>query len=281
MGQKIVVDANMSIYLHGSPLDAPKIKSLNGRLNEESIKSWSVLANLKPGQVADQEIEQELSNSDILMIVLSKNSENDIDQIRNTVSLFRGFHNKANHIIPVRIEDCEVPSVKISGFGLNLCDVSPVDFFKETGFGDLLSTINRVRNDNNPPKERPTNNSTTSFFPEREHSSIGWEKSAIITISILCIIGLPLFALAVPHPSEWQLYVFRTLLALGVGAIGSLIPGLFEIKFRKTIRAAGGLGLFAMVYLINPPALLLDTDTPVQEEILDDDAVEKPLDGLK
>ena len=75
----------------------------------------------------------------------------------------------------------------------------------------------------------------------------------------LCIIQVLLLlsiAIFIPNPTEFQLFVFRIVLALAAGAFGALIPGFIEVEFKNWLRAGGALALFAIVFFLNPPALI-------------------------
>lgn len=71
-------------------------------------------------------------------------------------------------------------------------------------------------------------------------------------------------AIAFPHPTPFQGHVFRVVLALAAGALGALIPGFIEVTFEGWLRAGGALALFAIVYGINPPALIAKGEPPAE-----------------
>jgi TolB-like protein len=79
--------------------------------------------------------------------------------------------------------------------------------------------------------------------------------------STLFYIGLGLLAVSVslaiiyPRPTPFQMLVFRGLFAFSAAAIASSIPGF--LKFESQIVSAGGaLGVFVLIYLLNPPRLI-------------------------
>ena len=85
-----------------------------------------------------------------------------------------------------------------------------------------------------------------------------WEKITAAAGGFIFIVALLIIALVIPQPSDFQLFVFRLVLALAAAAFGSVIPGFLEVhgKVKKmTLRAGGAIALFVIVYLLNPPAL--------------------------
>lgn len=75
-------------------------------------------------------------------------------------------------------------------------------------------------------------------------------------IFLLLLIGIALF---IPEPSEFQIFIFRTVLGLAAGAFVTIISGFIHIDVRwqkLTLRAGAGLAVFVVIYLINPPQLI-------------------------
>ena len=76
-------------------------------------------------------------------------------------------------------------------------------------------------------------------------------------LTFLCF--LLIIALFIPHPTTFQIFVFRVVLSLAAAAFGATIPGFLQIKLpllsKGLISAGGALGLFVLIYNVNPPAL--------------------------
>ena len=97
---------------------------------------------------------------------------------------------------------------------------------------------------------------------ESHHETPTWERVAIFAIGVAFVATLLGIALGVPQPSDFQIFIFRVVLALGAGALGALIPGFIEVTFRNWLRAGGAIALFVLVYMINPPALIAEGGPP-------------------
>jgi hypothetical protein len=86
-----------------------------------------------------------------------------------------------------------------------------------------------------------------------------WEKIAIFAFGVFFVLILVTIALFVKNPTQFQIFIFRVVLALAGAGIGALIPGFLNIEtavLRNTIRAGGALAIFVIIYLLNPPNLL-------------------------
>lgn len=72
------------------------------------------------------------------------------------------------------------------------------------------------------------------------------------TIGLVLMVGMIFIAFFKPFPSAYQLSTFGIGIAFFAGLGASLIPGYFEFKWKGLLRAGGGLGVFAFVYLTAP-----------------------------
>ncbi|MGA2227646.1 MAG: hypothetical protein ABSH41_24695 [Syntrophobacteraceae bacterium] len=76
-------------------------------------------------------------------------------------------------------------------------------------------------------------------------------------IFILLLLGIALF---IPQPTPSQFFVIRVVLSLAAAAFGASIPGFIQIRMplwgKGLVSAGGALGLFVLVYQVNPPDIL-------------------------
>ncbi|MDX1996190.1 MAG: hypothetical protein SF066_00615 [Thermoanaerobaculia bacterium] len=69
---------------------------------------------------------------------------------------------------------------------------------------------------------------------------------------------MTLLAVFVPQQSAVQQFYLRIVAGLSAAGIAAVIPGFFEIKMRwlrNSIRAGGALGVFTLIYMLNPPTI--------------------------
>ncbi len=82
---------------------------------------------------------------------------------------------------------------------------------------------------------------------------------------VVFIVVLLVLAVLFPTPTATQFFVFRVVLSLAAAGIGAVLPGLISVNFHKLVRAGGALALFVIVYLVNPPALVVTADADLVE----------------
>jgi hypothetical protein len=88
--------------------------------------------------------------------------------------------------------------------------------------------------------------STPTFSPVLS-VSLG---AVLISIPVAAIVALPTF-----NP-EASIY-FRVMSACGGALIGSVVPGLLNLHL-PTLKAGGALGVFAVIFFLNPPQTVTD-----------------------
>jgi hypothetical protein len=98
--------------------------------------------------------------------------------------------------------------------------------------------------------------------------SISVEKFLAFCFGVIFAIILVIVAIAIPNPTNFTLFVFRVILALVAAGIGAVLPGLMEINLPG-VRAGGALALAAVVYFVNPPALIRDSTEQKARTALD------------
>ncbi len=91
-------------------------------------------------------------------------------------------------------------------------------------------------------------------------SSNRWEKIAVFVLAAALVLGMIIIALFVKEPTVFQLFVFRIALALGSAGIAWFVPGFIDLQInipKIALRAGGAIAVFVLIYMINPPNLLL------------------------
>lgn len=92
-----------------------------------------------------------------------------------------------------------------------------------------------------------------------------WERIAAVASGITFLIALLAIAVLVQSPTAFQIFIFRAVLSLAGASFAALILGFIEIElpvWKGMIRAGGGLAVFLLLYLFNPPALLHPPSDP-------------------
>jgi hypothetical protein len=76
-----------------------------------------------------------------------------------------------------------------------------------------------------------------------------------MVLGIVFVLLILFLVLQYPCPTKIQANVFQIVLAISAGACAAVIPGFFNFKYQSLVKAGGGLGIFALVYLVNPAGI--------------------------
>lgn len=116
--------------------------------------------------------------------------------------------------------------------------------------------VKKLLNEFEPPKERYEK---IMKYKEGRNSHL-WEKIVASVFGVSFIIVMLYIAISFPNPTDFQIFIFRVVLALSASGIGAVIPGFINLEMTKEklmlVRAGGAIALFLLIYLINPPALV-------------------------
>jgi hypothetical protein len=63
-------------------------------------------------------------------------------------------------------------------------------------------------------------------------------------------------AIFMPNPTATQIFTFRVVLSVAAAAFVSTVPGFLTVEIGGWLRAGGALAALAIVYLVNPPAIV-------------------------
>jgi len=96
-----------------------------------------------------------------------------------------------------------------------------------------------------------------------------WVLIVSVSSGLVFLVVMLVIAVFIPQPTTFQFFIFRVVLALAAAAFGATIPGFLKIQVslwaKGLISAGGALGLFVLIYNVNPPALISDGDTTIDE----------------
>ena len=147
------------IFLAHASEDKPQVKQLYKQLRERGFNPWLDTIDLVPGQNWREEIPRAIKTAAVCLACLSRHS---IDkkgyvqrEFRYALSACADLPLDAIYLIPVRLDDCDVPDIQIAELGLNLRDRHWVDLFEEEGFEQLIAAISHEVQPNKASK-RPS-----------------------------------------------------------------------------------------------------------------------------
>ena len=100
---------------------------------------------------------------------------------------------------------------------------------------------------------------TYGFDKEESTKLSSAEKLFAAFTGIIILVILLVIAIFIPQPSEFQIFIFRVVLALSSGAFAGIMTGFLNIESQYSklaLKAGGGLAVFVVIYWFNPPQLL-------------------------
>jgi hypothetical protein len=124
-------------FLCHSSTDKPNVRGLHQRLLNAGIKPWLDEEDLLPGQKWEQEIPNAVRNSDVVIVCISHASRTRAGYVQKEIKYALDVAEEQPEgtifIIPLRLEDCEVPQ--------RLRPYQWVNYFEERGYKQLMKAL--------------------------------------------------------------------------------------------------------------------------------------------
>jgi len=125
------------IFLCYARSDQQKVIELYQKLSGAGLNPWMDIKNILPGELWESAIQKAIRASDFFLACLSRNSVNRRGQIQKEISEALNIWNEKLesdiYLIPVRLEECEVPE--------RLQSFQWVDLFMGDGFTQLMKAL--------------------------------------------------------------------------------------------------------------------------------------------
>ncbi|ROI05359.1 SUMF1/EgtB/PvdO family nonheme iron enzyme [Microcystis aeruginosa FACHB-524] len=147
--------SEIQIFLAHASEDKPAVLALYDRLKQAGYKPWLDEEDLIPGQIWRDEIPKAIKASQIFLACLSGKSAKQgyiQRELRIALDTLGQMLPGTIFFIPMRLEECEIPDLRMSEVGLNLRDIHRLDYWKENGFEQLERAITHQFN---PEPEEP------------------------------------------------------------------------------------------------------------------------------
>lgn len=100
--------------------------------------------------------------------------------------------------------------------------------------------------------------------PPQDEEHVVWRKWCIGVGALMMLLSLSLSVL-IPVQENMLYVTNRAFMALGGGLVAGGLLGLLHIEvklLKQTVTAGGGLGVFVLLFLVNPPALTANLAAP-------------------
>jgi len=131
--------ATLRVFLCHSKVDKTVVRELYGRLIKTSVRPWFDEESLTGGEDWALAIENAVRASHVILVLLSRKSVTTPGfahkEIRFALDVADCQPDRSNAVIPVRLEDCEIPRRLQSKQWINL--------YEEDGFQKLMKALKR------------------------------------------------------------------------------------------------------------------------------------------
>ena len=124
-----------TVYLSYAHEDEKEVRELYRKLSDAGFNPWMVSEDVRPGEDWIKSSQRAIRETDIFLAILSKNRaqrsgfyEQELDLALKIKESKEGVY-----LVPVRLEDCEVPD--------SLKTILWIDLFEDDGWDRLLGTL--------------------------------------------------------------------------------------------------------------------------------------------
>ena len=136
---------SVQIFLAHAKEEKGKILELYAQLNEKGYRTWLDQENILPGQNWQKEIKKAIEKSHFFVDCLSKKACDRGGYLHQELRMaLREYANRPPgtiYLIPLKLEECDVPQLEISNLGVGLRDIQWLDYWKKDGLNKLLRAI--------------------------------------------------------------------------------------------------------------------------------------------
>ncbi|MFN6272683.1 MAG: SUMF1/EgtB/PvdO family nonheme iron enzyme [Microcystis sp.] len=137
--------SDIQIFLAHASEDKPVVLALHERLKQAGYKPWLDKKDLIPGQNWRSVIPKAIADSQLFIACLSQRSiaKQGFVQREFKMALNQYADRPPNsiYLIPLRLDECDIPDLRQEEYGLNLRDLHWLDYWEEDGFEQLERAI--------------------------------------------------------------------------------------------------------------------------------------------
>lgn len=133
------------VFLAHANEDKPQIRQLYAALKDRGFEPWLDEKDLVPGRLWREEIPKAIRGAGVFLACLSSRSVEKIGYVQNEFRLALSAYAErppgSIYLIPVRLDECQVPDLQIPDRGLSLRDIHWADLWQEDGLDRLISAL--------------------------------------------------------------------------------------------------------------------------------------------
>lgn len=135
----------LRIFLAHASEDKPRVRDLYDRLEREGFRPWLDEVDLAPGENWRDSIDQVIRRSDVFVACLSRLAVEKHGymqrELRFALHVFGEKPPGTIFLIPAKLDDCEVPDLRIPELGLKLRDHQWVELASPAGWDRFIAAL--------------------------------------------------------------------------------------------------------------------------------------------
>lgn len=184
---------------HGSE-DKTEVRRLYADLKRRGFDPWLDEEDLVPGQIWNEEIPRAIREAGVFLACLSSRSAGRIGYVQNEFRLALAALSErpagSIYLVPVRLDDCEIPDLQLPDRGLSLRQLHWVDLWRHGGLDRLARAIEQALANRRPwpPDDRrsaPTSSGDSPSEPRRRTSRFWWVFALVALAGVLGLWNSP------------------------------------------------------------------------------------------
>lgn len=133
------------IFIAHANEDKSAVRGLYDRLKQSGYEPWLDEKDLLPGQNGRDEIPKALKKSDFFLMCLSLQSINKKGYVqrefKQAINLLAEMPTGTIYLIPLKLDDCEIPDLRQNEYGINLRDLQWLNYWEPDSYEKLIKSI--------------------------------------------------------------------------------------------------------------------------------------------
>ena len=188
--------ARPKVFLAHASEDKEAVRILHRKLTDRGFQPWLDEIDLIPGQNWPVAISEAIRRSDVFLACLSQWSVSKHGyvqrELRTALAAYGERPPGTIYLIPVKLDECDVPDLQMPELGIRLRDFQWLDLWKTDGFDGLVNAISVATAIQNPQSREPANRgvrivdiSFVERIPEQERKWPGYlEETGYVRLDI-------------------------------------------------------------------------------------------------
>ncbi|MFN6468925.1 MAG: toll/interleukin-1 receptor domain-containing protein [Nostoc sp. SerVER01] len=163
------------IFIAHASEDKPIVRELYTLLKQSGFNPWLDEKELLPGQNWRDEIPKALRKSDLLIVCLSSQSVSKRGYVqrefKQALNLLSEMPTGTIYLIPLKLDDCEIPDLRQNEYGINLRDIQWLNYWEENGYERLVMSIKHQWENQGNQLPESNYNSSSENMNQRDSGS--------------------------------------------------------------------------------------------------------------